>query len=101
VSKPYRFDTYVEEARTDPFRLETPDGSVLEIPAPLAGTLLEMDYTTSPRRVLRLLCGEQYEAVYALVAQHPGSVLNRLLSDLMQHFGADQVPPGAGLGPSI
>jgi hypothetical protein len=100
MTKTYKFDQYVEEARTDPFRLEA-NGSVIEISAPTSETMLKMDFTTSPRTALRLLCGNVFEDVYELLAPQPASVLNRLLADMMGHFGADQVPPAAGFGSSI
>lgn len=100
MSKTYKFDQYVEEARSDPFVLEA-NGTTIEIPPPTGEVLMKMDYTTSPRVALQLVCGEQFPAVYELLAPQPASVMNRLLADMMGHFGADQVPPAAGFGSSI
>lgn len=95
MTKTYNFDRYVEEAATEPFRLQAGDQEIVISP-PLGEVLLEMDVTTSPRRILELLCGDQYSAVRDLIRPQPSSVFNRLLGDMMNHFGANQVPTGGG-----
>ncbi|TDQ01244.1 hypothetical protein [Labedaea rhizosphaerae] len=94
MAKTYKFTQYISQAKVEPFPLELDDGQVLQIPAPDGDTVLEIEESRSSRRTLALLCGEHYERVRELVGSAPASVLNALVTDMVDHFGLSPVPPG-------
>jgi hypothetical protein len=94
VSKTYKFDRYVEDAKVEPFTLELSEDEVLEIPPPDGETVLEIEEATSSRVMLELLCGEHYDRVWELIRHRPASVLNGLARDIGDHFGLSSAPPG-------
>lgn len=98
-NRKYSFQQYLGEAKVRPFVLETgadEDSGLpaeIVIPVPTGEDLLEAtDNATSIRRMLRIICGDQYDAVLRLVGPQPASVMTDLLADLMSHFGAGGAP---------
>ena len=83
----YSFDDYVAEARPAPFRLRIGNDDVIEIEYPNAETLLDIDEASSARRILQLLCGDNWNRVFNLVRDKPGTVVERLAGDMRDHFG--------------
>lgn len=85
----YKLDTYIAEAKVDPFVLEISDTESITINAPTAEVLV--DITEIPinqtRDIFWLLCGEeQFDRVWEAVRYLPSSVLQGLMVDLLRHF---------------
>lgn len=89
TGKTYKLDKYRAEAQLEPFELEVADGQVISIQPPSAETMMAIGETPvqDGRKMLRLLCGEQYEALWAAVAWEPAAVVTSLVKDLIKHFG--------------
>lgn len=100
MTKTYKFDRYVSEAKAAPFVLEIGDGDLIEIPAPDGETVLRIEESRSSRKTLRLLCGEQFDRVSDLVSVAPAGVLTSLVSDMVEHFGLTPEPPGGSVASS-
>lgn len=85
----FKLDTYRAEAKVEPFELELEEGKVISIPPPTAETMMHIGETPANdnRRLLQLLCGEQYEALWAAVAWEPASMVVKLVTDMVRHFG--------------
>lgn len=91
----YSFQQYLSEAKVQPFVLETglEDPAEISIAPPSGDALLTISENGgSPRKVLALLCGEQYEAVMDLVGPAPAEVMAALIEDLLAHFGIGGEP---------
>lgn len=89
MGKVYKLDRYRSEANLDPYDLEVTEGDVISIPPPNVETLIAIGETpvTDGRRMLQLLCGDQYDRIWAALSQEPGSVLVAIVKDMVRHFG--------------
>lgn len=99
----YSLDRYRTEAHIVPFLLET-DTDTIEIPPPTGETLLTIGETpiVQTRALFELLCGDQFDAVWAAVRHEPAGVLVGLLQDLGKHFmvmSVQEAPGGFGASP--
>lgn len=99
MPKKYVFDAYLAEARPTPFVLEISHDEVIEIEPPNSETMLKIDEARTARRVLELLCGDQYRRVYGLIKDKHLGVLNALVTDMRRHFNLDG-PIEGGTGAS-
>lgn len=100
----YKLERYRKEAEISPFELEVEEGRVISIPAPDGDTVLDLAEIPiqEPRRMLRLLLGDQYEEVIGIVGKDPSGVLPALTADMLQHFKIGQLmtaPGGPGALP--
>lgn len=85
----FKLDTYIAEAKIDPFILEISDTESITINAPTSEVLVEVTETplNQTRDIFYLLCGEdQFERVWEVVRYLPSTVLQSLMVDLLQHF---------------
>ncbi len=96
MSKTYKFDSYLAEARPTAFELELGHEDSIVIEAPTVETLLKLDEARTARRMLQLLCGEHYGRVHSLVADKHSGVLEGLVRDMRGHFNLDAEPAGGG-----
>jgi len=92
----YDFDSYLAEARPTAFVLKVSDEQTITIEPPSSETMLLLDEATTARRQLELLCGDQWQDVFGLVRTKHSGVLNKLTTDMLKHFGVDQVVSGGG-----
>lgn len=94
----YKLDKYRAEAKVEPFELDLGDGQSISIQPPTVEDVILIGETplTDGRRVLQLMCGDQFEALWAAVADLPGSMITPLVVDMAKHFGisAMQATPG-------
>ncbi|GEL19363.1 hypothetical protein [Pseudonocardia asaccharolytica] len=95
MAREYDFDSYLAEARPTDFVLKAGDERIV-IEPPDGETVVLLDEATTGRRVLELICGDQFGAVWELVRHRHSGVLNKLARDIAKHFGLDQPPPGGG-----
>jgi hypothetical protein len=96
VAKTYDFDDFLREARPTAFILRVSEEQTITIEPPNSETMLLLDEASTARRQLELLCGDQWQAVFALVREKHTGVLNALAMKLMKHFGVDQAVSGGG-----
>lgn len=84
----YKLEQYRKEAEISPFELEIEEGRVISIPAPDGDTVLDLAEIPiqEPRRMLRLLLGDQYDEVLGIVGKDPSGVLPALTADMLKHF---------------
>ncbi len=94
MSKTFKFNRYLTEAKREPFTLEVSENETISIPPPDGETVLLIEESRSSRRTLALLCGEHYDRVNELISKAPAGVLTSLVGDMVDHFGLNQVPPG-------
>lgn len=97
----YQWDKYQREAKTDPFVLDTGEQQIVVRP-PTTETILEIGETPldQGRRLLQLLCGDQFDTVYELVKDAPATAMTALVKDMVAHFGVDQELPQGGFAAS-
>lgn len=100
ATKPKRhsFDAYRKEADPSPdaFILDTPDGDTITIPYPGSARLIRASRLapTDAYGLLEALCGDQTDSILTLVEGEPLSVLDRLVTDIREHFGlSDAMSP--------
>lgn len=109
MPKTFKFDKYSREAKRTPFTIEGPfpeghpanepegPGSIT-IPVPSGRQYIEAEQAGSSGQTLRVVSGEQWEQIDALLdGLDAGGVID-LTRDVMQHFGIgeDNRPPGGG-----
>lgn len=94
MSKTYKFDRYVKDAKAEPFVLQISDDETIEIAAPDGETMIEIEESASSRRTLELLTDKHFDRVWDLVRHAPVGVLNQLANDMADHFGLNPQPPG-------
>ena len=92
----YDFDSYLAEAHPTSFMLRVSLDRVIEIKYPDSERMLKVDEATSARQTLTHLCGDQWNEVFKLVKDKHGKVLEKLASDIRDHFGLSGNQPGAG-----
>lgn len=95
----YKLDKYRKEAQGEPFVLEVDDKRSIVIEPPTVEDIIEIGETplNNGRRMLQLICGEQFDEVWELISQDPGSMLVPLVVDMAKHFKINtmsQVPGG-------
>jgi len=96
----YTWDTYVEEARIEPFRLKVSTDETLEFEAPTGTALLRI--MQGLRRgdlelILRSLVGDDWERVENLLGNAGHKALPSLVEDMLDHF--DLYEPVTLIGP--
>ncbi len=96
----YTWDSYVEEARIEPFRLKVSAEETLEFAAPTGTALLRI--MQGLRRgdlelILRSLVGDDWERVENLLSRAGHKALPSLVEDMMDHF--DLYEPVTLIGP--
>lgn len=94
----YRLDVYRDESGIEPFVLDTGDAQI-EIQPPTGEQMLAIAETNyyDGRTLLKLICGDQHEAVWEVMKSEQATVLMRLLKDLSKHFklaNVAEVPGG-------
>lgn len=86
-----------EAQKAEPYVIEKADGGEIAIDALTTGQLFELaDNATSPRETLRIICGDNFEELYAEVKNLPIEAFNEFFSDLMEHFGMGGAPSQSG-----
>lgn len=93
----YKLDQYRKECKVTPFVLDTGETQIV-IQPPTGETLLTIAETPifEGRRLLHLICGEQFDTVWDLVKDEPGGVLVNLLQDLGKHFMVASISEAPG-----
>lgn len=96
----YTWDTYVEEARIEPFRLKVSDDETLAIEAPSGGALVQIMRGLRAgdlELILSSLAGDQWARLQELFGKAGHKALPALTEDLMDHF--DLYEPVTLIGP--
>lgn len=93
----YTLDMYRAESRIEPFVLDTGEETIV-IDPPTGETLLVISETSlyEARTLLSLICGAQFDQVWAAVKDEPGNVLVGLLQDLGKHFMVTSIQAAPG-----
>jgi hypothetical protein len=99
----YKLDQYRSEAKIKPFVLDTGDEQIIVNP-PTGDALVQIGETplNQTRRLISLLCGEQFEPIWKLIHNESYEVMAGLVNDMVQHFKIDQgiLPGGGGASPT-
>jgi hypothetical protein len=97
VATTYKLDQYRKECRITPFVLDTGETQIVIAP-PTGEAVLDLTEATifEGRRVLMMMCGQQFEAVWDVVKDENGEVLVALLADLAGHFKIAQIQEAPG-----
>ena len=85
-AKKYQLAVYRAKAKKAPFELIVDEDKSIVISVPSTDVILDVAEAVTPREQLRLLAGEQFEALMDVLGDEPGSILKVLLSDLTNHF---------------
>ena len=85
-AKKYQLAVYRRRAVKAPFELIIDEDKTVSIPPPSTDVLLDVAEATTPREQLRLLAGDQYDALMEVLGPEPGGILKPLLADLTAHF---------------
>lgn len=96
----YTWDTYVEEARIEPFRLKVSTDETLEFEAPTGTALIQIMRGLRQgdlELILHSLVGDDWERVDILLSQAGHKALPALVEDMMDHF--DLYEPVTLIGP--
>lgn len=98
-----KWDTYVEEARIEPFRLEISDDETLVFEAPSGAALIQIMRglrTGDLELILSSLAGDQWERLLDLFGGAGHKAMPALTEDLMDHFELYEpvvlIGPGGG-----
>lgn len=97
TSKTYKLDQYRAECDIEPFVLDTGADQIVIAP-PTGEVLLQIAEAGvyDVRKLMELLCRDQYEVVWAAVKDEDAGVVVNLMRDLVEHFmiGTLQGAPG-------
>lgn len=99
----HKLTQYIAEARIDPYILEVDDDRAndITIQCPTGETVIEIAETpiNESRKILRLLCGDQFDAVWGIVGPLEHTVLQAFVMDIVDEFKINQMataPGGSG-----
>jgi hypothetical protein len=87
--KVYDFSEYAAKATQTDFVMQVSDGQSITIRPLTLNTVLKLDQTADSLQQLQLLCGDQWDAVQALMGECQPAVINAFLVDLKVHFGME------------
>jgi len=87
AKKTFDLARYRAEAMGEPFPLRVDDDTVIEIPRPTGDVILAAEQVTSSTELLKLLCGDQYDAFMDVVGKEDFAVLQAISEDMREHFG--------------
>jgi hypothetical protein len=89
----YKLDKYIAEAEVEPFILEVDEERSITITYPTGETLAQLTETPDheTRRIMKLLCGDQFEEMWDVISQLPASVLMEIGTEIVKHFRIGQV----------
>jgi hypothetical protein len=97
----YKLDKYIAEAEVEPFILEVDEERSITITYPTGEVIAQLTETPAheTRRIVQLLCGDQFEEVWKVIGPLPSSVLLDVATDIVKHFRIGQVQrvPGGQL----
>lgn len=78
---------YRAEATKKPFEFILDADKSLFIEQPDGDTMMMLDQAANSEEAMRLLCGEQYDALMKVIGKEPGGVLKLISEDIQEHFG--------------
>ena len=96
----YTWDTYVEEAKIEPFRLKVSDDETLVIEAPSGGALVQIMRGLRAgdlELILSSLAGDHWSRLQELFGKAGHKALPAITEDMMEHF--DLYEPVTLIGP--
>lgn len=104
TAKVYKLQQYRDDAKIKPFVLDAGDEQLV-IPPPTADTLIAIGETPASdvRTLVKLVCGDQWDKLHALIGQDSYEVFQTLMRDLIEHFGINQggqLPGGGEASPT-
>lgn len=86
-AKKYQLAVYRAKAAKKPFELIVDEDKSIHIAPPTTDVILDVSEATTPREQLRLLAGDQYNALMEVLGEESGSILKPLMNDLTEYFG--------------
>src|SRR5205085_9967732 len=85
--KPYSLDRYRSEAKGDPFELWVSDSESIVVERPTGDQMFRLESATSSKEVLRILAGDQADALISVLGTEDAAVMREVAKDLQEHFG--------------
>ena len=99
-AKVYKLDQYRKDAKIKDFVLEIGEDEEIVIVPPSGEALLQLAETplSQTRKIMALICGDQWSRIYDVVGGESYEVFQRLVIDLVDHFKINQgqMLPGGG-----
>ncbi|NNG20495.1 hypothetical protein HJ590_13150 [Naumannella sp. ID2617S] len=95
------WDSFVDEARIEPYKLPISDDEVLTIECPSGAALVHIGQgmrNGDLEVILASLCGDSWDRINTLMATAPHGVLPNLVEAMMDHFNLYE--PVTLVGPS-
>ena len=83
----YSLARYRAEAKKAPYELVIDAGHSIVITQPSGDDLLAAEQATSSKEAIRILAGDQYDALMKALGGEPAGVLKAVVADLRDHFG--------------
>lgn len=104
AGKTFKLDAYRREAKITPFILDAGTEKITVTP-PTGERLIEIGETpmNQTRRLLSLLCGDQWDKIYELLANESYEIMQALVTDMVEHFKINEggvMPGGGGASPN-
>ena len=78
---------YRAEATKKPFEFIIDAEKSMFFEQPDADTMLIIDQAANSEEAMRLLTGDQFDALMEVIGKEPGGVLKLLSEDMQEHFG--------------
>ncbi|HEX5525169.1 MAG TPA: hypothetical protein VFX53_17120 [Pedococcus sp.] len=97
MAKIYKLDQYRAECNIEPFVLDTGETQIV-IQAPTGETLFKIAETPTVyvQTLLKLITGDQFDAVWNLFRHEQGTVLVQFLKDIGAHFMVTSIAEAPG-----
>ncbi|WP_289008953.1 hypothetical protein [uncultured Thermomonospora sp.] len=86
-AKRYQLTRYRKEALKPDFELVLDDGDPIVIKCPTVEEVLDLSEMTDARSQLQVLAKDNYDRLVEAIGGEPGGVINRIMEDIMEHFG--------------
>ncbi len=94
----FKLDKYRTEAQVPPFELELAEGQTILIDPPDGEAMMVISETPiyEARTMLRSLCGDHYDDLWAVLGKEQASVVTALIVDMVKHFKIGDLGAASG-----
>lgn len=87
MAKVTKLSKFQKAAKVEPFVLDLENGTTIEFHRPNLRKVEELATAQSPKRILEILCGDQFEAAYEVLGELDVEEFEQLLEEVLGALG--------------